>query len=93
MPWNSTGNYERDDDKAAEREAVARAAKACKPLEKEIEALEEQICALAEGFLRATGMKRAALSKEVAMYRRELDARYRALRRCRGAATPVNANE
>ena len=43
MSWNSMGNHERDHDKAVEREAAASMADPCKPLEEEIETLEEQV--------------------------------------------------
>ncbi len=93
MAWNSMGNYERDHDKAVEREAAARMADPCKLLEEEIEALQEQIGVLEEGLPRAPGMERAALFKEVAVYRRELDARRRALRQCRGTGAAQQRSE
>jgi hypothetical protein len=82
MSSNSTGNYERD--KAVERDAAARMVDPCNSLEEEIEALEERIGVLEEGLPQAPGMERAALFKEVSAYRRDLDARRRALRLCRG---------
>jgi hypothetical protein len=63
---------------------AGRTASPCKPLEEEIEVLEEQIAVLEEGRLRAPGMERAALAKEIAGYRRQLDARQQALRHCLG---------
>ncbi len=84
MSWNSMGNHGRDHDKAVEQDAAATTADPCIPLEEQIEALEEQIGVLEEGLPQAPGMERAALFKEVAAYRRELDARRRALWQCRG---------
>lgn len=53
-------------------------------LMEEIETLEEQVAVLEEGLPRAPGMQRAALAKEIATYREQLDARRRALRQHRG---------
>jgi hypothetical protein len=93
MSWNSMGNHERDHDKAVEREAAASTADPCKPLEEEIETLEEQVALLEEGLPQAPGMERAALFKEVTAYRRELDTRRHALRQCRGTGAAQQRSE
>jgi hypothetical protein len=56
----------------------------CAALVEAIETLEEQIGVLEEGLPRAPGMERAALAKEITAFRKQLDARQRALRQCRG---------
>jgi hypothetical protein len=67
-------------------EVAGRPANPCRPLEEEIEVLDEQIAMLVEGLPQAPGMERAALAKEIAAYRRELDARQRALQHCRATS-------
>ena len=68
---------------AGVEKAAGGAANPCLPLVEEIEVLEEQIALLEAGVPQAPGMERAALAKEVAEYRRQLEARRQALRRCR----------
>jgi hypothetical protein len=89
MTSKSVNDYEQDrGDIVAPRhgnveEPAGRPVSQCTPLEEEIEVLEEQIAVLEEGLPQAPGMERAALAKEIAGYRRELEARQRALRNCR----------
>jgi hypothetical protein len=100
MPWERLGhepdhepNHEPDHEQTVVWDAAPGLAACCRSLLKEIEALEEQHDLLEEVLLQVPGVERGALSKEVAAFRRELGARYRALRRCRGTATSVNASE
>ena len=69
----------------SEQELTAATADACEPLEQEIQDLQEQIAVLEEVLPGAPGAQRAALAKEIAAYRLELDSRRTALRQCRGA--------
>jgi hypothetical protein len=57
----------------------------CRPLEEEIEVLEDQVAVLEEGLPGAPGAQRAALAKEINQNREELDAKRSALRQCRSA--------
>ncbi len=56
-------------------------------LVEDIEVLEEQLAILEEGLPRAPGMERAALAKEIAAYRRQLDAKQQALHQYGGGAS------
>ena len=67
-----------------EEDLAALAADPCAALVEEIETLEEQVALLEEGLPQAPGMERAALAKEIAAFRKQLDARQQALRQCRG---------
>jgi hypothetical protein len=66
-------------------DAAAAMGDPCRPLEEEIEVLEDQVAVLEEGLPGAPGAQRAALAKEINQNREELDARRSALRLCRSA--------
>lgn len=66
-------------------DVAAAMADPCKPLEEEIEVLEDQVAVLEEGLPGAPGAQRAALAKEINQSREELDAKRSALRQCRSA--------
>jgi hypothetical protein len=90
MTSDSTHDYSQEGNEthtwrsAAMGRTLGRSANPYEPLEEEIEVLEEQIAMLEEGLPRAPGMERAALAKEIAGYRRQLESRQQALRHCRG---------
>jgi hypothetical protein len=89
MTSDSTHDYNQEDHEihpsrsSAMEKTAGRTANPCTPLEEEIEVLEEQIAMLEEGLPRAPGMERAALAKEIAGYRRQLESRQQALSHCR----------
>jgi hypothetical protein len=93
---NSTRDHKWDHRETSTRESngtaeeAVRPANPCRPLEEEIEVLDEQIAVLEEGLSQAPGMERAALAKEIAAYRRELDTRQRALQQCRDTYATVH---
>lgn len=72
----------------SERDPDVFQADSCVQLEDEVEDLQEQIAVLEEGLPAAPGAQRAALAKEIATYRQELESREAALRRCRVASDP-----
>lgn len=82
MARRIAADHDRD---RGEEEVAATTADPCKPLEEEIEVLEDQVAVLEEGLPTAPGAQRAALAKEINEYRETLDSRRSALRLCRGA--------
>ncbi len=86
MSWNSTGDHERNHGEAVDWEVASAltSAPVRTVLGDEVEALQQQIALLEEALTWAPGMERAALFKELAEYRRELDTRRHTLRQDRG---------
>jgi hypothetical protein len=82
MARRSAIDYDGD---RSEQELTPTTADPCEPLEQEFRDLQEQIAVLEEGLPGAPGAQRAALAKEIAAYRLELDSRRTALRQCRSA--------
>ena len=85
MWWNSVDTRERGRNVAnevAQREATGRAVDSSE-LTEEIDILKEQIGVLEEALPKAPGMQRAALAKEIAAYRAELDSKQQLLRQRR----------
>ncbi len=91
MTWKSIHDYERDAEEAAEGDAgtvsdrgseddIATPPAVLHDQIAEIEVLKEQIAVLEDGLPGAPGMERAALAKEIAAYRAELDSKRQALR-------------
>jgi hypothetical protein len=79
MDTNSGSNRERYHDTEVDKgEGTGRKADPDE-LTTEIEVLLDQIAVLEEGLLRASGMERAALAKEISAYRERLEAAHQAL--------------